>query len=95
MGVQEGLQQGDQRRRGITVRDAKPGAIGALDLTFGCWTAPRGCNFHKLRGLEERSRRGRPSQNLAPAFERMGRQAQLVSNPLDRQRGGERDGLRP
>jgi len=25
----------------------------------------------------------------------MGRQAQLVSNPLDRQRGGERDGLRP
>ena len=55
VGGQEGLQQGNERRGGVTVRDAEPYPIRALDLDFRC-RHPPGCgDFDKVRDVRCRS----------------------------------------
>ena len=82
-GFQKGLEQGDERRRGITIGDAQSGPIGPLDFHFRRGRAPRCRDFHKV-GTEEAGVARACCSTRRGAFERLGSQAQMVGDPGDR-----------
>ncbi len=83
------------RRRGVTVRDAQPGAIGPLDFDFRRGRPPGRPRLRQMRDVGRGQWRGRAIQGLTPSFERMGREAQLVGDPRDGEGGRERHGAAP
>ena len=92
----EGLEQWCECRRGFTIRDPQPGAIGSLDLNLGRRRVPDGrLHFHKVGGVWRRSRHGDRARFVAASFQSMRGKPELFGDACEGEPLAKRDSLRP